>query len=242
MPRVDKSTQTPSFRSFRIREMPQRFKRIFKRKLTPNPSLSISKKPTAEEYVLDAVLSKGCVKVRNGAINVFIKGLFDTDAYLAVKEGRLCLTIDCLFKTFKSSIENEKEKSLVDEFEATIVNVLVYNSCYFDEFFRVREQNTYPILQLIAIFLVYLARFIEKKLYSCVFDFFFQLFYHLRSIHQNKLEEHFIHDYVEKRQFSELEAIEKEYKDSGREWPFHFFKQKEILSLFCDFCSMLSTK
>ena len=239
MSKVDKSTQTTPFRSFRIREMPLRFKRIFKRKLIPNLTSPISNEVRAEEHIINTILSKGRIKVKNEAINVFIKNPFDTESYLYVKEGRLCLTIDCLYKTIKLSNNKGKGKSLVEEFEAVIVNILVSNNHYFDELYRVKEKSTYSITQLIAIFLIYLSKYIEKRVFSCLFDLLFQLFYHLKLRYRDELDKRFKSDYVAKRLFKDLELIKTEYNRNGREWPFHFFKPSEIISLFCDFCALL---
>ena len=168
-----------------------------------------------EDYVLDCILNEQIQTVNSLIINNRMKKDFYTSPIsFTIENNKLKSHFDSNIPILKAYMEGINEGEIWRSFEETIIEVLKEKHLHLNKFNKFIYRPNRTVAQGLAIFVIWLSRYLDPKTFNYVFAIaFLTLFVQNRKVPDGKgFREYFWKKIAEETNFDDAEEIEVLYR------------------------------
>lgn len=190
-----------------------------------------------EDYMLDRILSQNLIQIRGRVQNPWLKNPLKMTFPFSVRDGKLSLNFESKYlqQTLCSSQNNRSE--FLNELEASFVHVLTNYSEYFTRFYKYRFTPRRTFTLAIAIFVIFLAKYLKRKHIVYITEFLVVFACHLSSIRARKhdFDRFIVEQFVQAEGRSIVAHVEQQYSGLKDQDTSPSLEAGFLVKLFVDF-------
>lgn len=234
------TSQTKSLGFFKIKRIIKQVNKKAEVRDALKPKMKIlSSKLDINETILDSLLKDRIIYGKHDNTNTWLREpLVDKEPVFSVRNGCLMTQADSKFALFKKFACEKNQQNIVSSLENAVCRVILNKSDYFDIFNKYKHNRRLEFCESVAVFVVWLSRYLKYKVTAFVFDFLSVYVYCLYSqcVDSESIVELLTKPKTKAKCYGDLASAEKLYYEIYGSSRFAYMDLNVLVEYLVDYC------